>query len=114
MAFVTTETEVVKTAGYNGALTLIKGTFTNTGGSTGGVISPGYTNNNGVFTASTLDSAGCRKIFFGPILVSSSAAPGEPQVVIAYDATRDRFEATVTTAADQSGTYLIYCNDNGS
>lgn len=114
MPFVTVETDVIKTAGYQPALTIIKGTFTSSGGSTGGVISPGYNNNNGTFTASTLGSIGCRNIFFGPEVASSSASPSETQSVIAYDTTRDRFEITFTTGANQTGTYKIECYDNGA
>ena len=114
MAFVTAETQVIKTAGYQPAMTIVFGTYTNSAGGTGGIISPGYTNSSGTLTAITnAESVGCRKIIdihFRPT-TNDATAPG---AAVAYNTTRDRDEATIVTTADSTGTYVIFCRDNGA
>lgn len=114
MAFVTTETKVVRTAGYQPAVTRIYGTYLSSAGGTGGIVSPGYTNSSGTLTASTLDgSAGCRKIINIHFTPTSNDATA-PGAAIAYNTTRDRDEATMVTTADTGGIYMIECVDNGA
>ncbi len=113
-AFNTVQTNVVRTAGYEPALIIVSGTYASSAGATGGVIAPGYDNANGTFTASA-DTAGlgARTIAFGPFYTSTSASPSSLQTVISYDTTKGRDIATVTSAANQTGTYTVYCFDNG-
>lgn len=115
MAFVTNETNVVKMAGYTPALVLVTGTYTNSGGGTGGVVSPGYTNSSGTLTAITnAASAGCRTMVGSPWFQPGTEDATTPKSVVAYNTTRDRDECTLTTAADSTGFYFMYCLDNGS
>lgn len=114
MAFVTSETAVIKTAGYQPALTVIYGTYTSSAGGTGGVIAPGYTNVDGTFTASTLvGSSGCRFVLF-PTLATGTADAVTPISATTYDTTLDRQIVTITTSANGTGTYKLECYDNGA
>lgn len=127
MAFNTVQTSVTELAGFTPALVLITGTYTNTGGDTGGVISPGYNNANGVFTAATTGpgagGAGCTQI------VGSGGASGvggvvsltpttndvtAPGGVTGFNTTRSRDEFTLVVTADADGVYSMLCLNNGS
>lgn len=114
MAFVTTEEEVIKFAGFTPPLVLVKGSYLSSGGGTGGVVSPGYNNSSGTLTAVTgSEAVGCRKIiadWYRPTL-SDASAPG---AAVAYNTTRDRDEATIVTTADTGGKYYLLCLDNGA
>lgn len=117
MAFVTTQTNAIKSAGYTPALVLVTGTYLSSAGDTGGVISPGYTNASGTFTAVTNtgaygDASGCTKMLFFQLspTLSDATAPGG---AIAFNATRSRDEVTIVTTADTGGTYCLYCLNNG-
>lgn len=113
-SFDTTQTQVIKTAGYQPALTIVTGTFASSAGATGGVIIPGYDNANGTFTASSLTGAeGCRNIAFD-IYTTTTEDATTVKSVISYDATYDRYKVTLTTAANSTGRYTIYCYDNGA
>lgn len=114
MAFSTTETAVIRESGYQPAKTIIYGTYTSSGGGTGGVIAPGYTNVDGTFTASTLSgSAGCRFIVF-PTLTTGTADAVTPISAVSYNTTLDRQVVTITTSANGTGFYMLECYDNGT
>lgn len=115
MAFVTAETNVRRIDGSNPPLLVVTGTYLSSSGGTGGIISPGYNNASGTLTAvSGSKAVGARKIV-GPIkltpTLSDATAPG---AAIAYNATRDRDEATIVTTADTGGMYEMICEDNGA
>lgn len=113
-SFDTTQTGVVRTAGYEPALVMITGTFASSAGATGGVIAPGYNNANGTYTASTdTTGLGGRTIFFGPVFTATSSSPAAVKVTVSYDSTLGRDIATIVTAANQTGTYMVWCYDNG-
>lgn len=113
MAFVTAQTNVIRQAGYIPALLVITGTYLNTAGDTGGIISPGYSNASGTLTAYTDASIGGRKIVSAVLTptLSDATAPGG---AVAYNLTRDRDEFTIVTTANTGGTYKIECLDNGA
>jgi len=101
MAFTTTETRLDLVAGGTSGKCYLFGTYTNTGGSTGGEIKPG---NN---TTNVSGSAGLKKII-AEWYSSSSATPSEVRSVKAFDATQGGDKLTITTAADQTGEFIIY------
>src|SRR5690348_8009799 len=110
MAFVTTETNAIRLSGFTPALVLVTGTYLSSGGGTGGVISPGYTNASGTLTAvATGNSTGCRKIIGAPLLVPTLSDATAPGGAVAYNTTRDRDEFTIVTTADTGGIYVMLC-----
>lgn len=118
MAFVTTQTNVIPLAGFTPPLVLVTGTYLSSGGGTGGVISPGYTNSSGTLTAVTASAgqasaAGCTQMLYAQATptLSDASAPGG---AIAQNTTRDRDEFTIVTTADTGGTYLLVCLNNGA
>lgn len=119
MAFVTTQTSAIKLAGFTPAIVLVTGTYLSTGGDTGGIVSPGYTNSSGTLTAVTNtgaygDASGCTKMLCKPILtptLSDATAPGASGPT--FNATRSRDESTIVTTADTGGTYVLVCLNNG-
>lgn len=113
MAFVTTEDQAIRLGGFTPALIFVKGTYANSGGGTGGIVSPGYTNSSGTLTATTSAAVGGRTIiadWFTTIAADATTIAS----AVAYDTTRDRDEATITTVANTSGRYFLLCLDNGS
>ena len=109
MAFATTELEsFVETSGATAKRILI-GTYASSGGSTGGVISPGTPSSGSAASGST----NIRKISF-VTYTNTSATPSAIQSVVAYSATTDRDEVTITTAANQTGKYRIEGDDMGA
>lgn len=117
MAFVTTQTNAIKLGGNTPALVLVTGTYLSSGGGTGGIVSPGYTNASGTLTAVTNtagfgDAVGCTKMLFAEFTptLSDATAPGG---AIAFNSTRSRDEFTLVTTADTGGTYVLYCLNNG-
>jgi len=112
MAFVTAQTTVIQQAGYTPATLKIYGSYTNSAGGTGGIISPGYTNASGTLTAVADASIGGRKIL-GVVITPSTQDATTPAAVVAYNSTRDRYDVTLTSVADATGTYILECNDNG-
>jgi hypothetical protein len=114
MAFVTTETAAVSGGGSFPALVEITGTYTSSGGGTGGVIAPGYTNSSGSFTAVTAGlSTGCLKIFYVTLTPTTEDAT-TPKAIVSYDSTLDRDIVTVTSVANATGTYLLKCYNTGA
>lgn len=113
MAFVTTETLVIRNAGYTPAVLEVFGTYTNSAGGTGGVIAAGYTNASGTLTAVTGSAGlGGRKILdfsFTPT-TNDATAPGGAK---SYDTTLDADKVTMVTTADSTGIYRLICQDNG-
>lgn len=112
MAFVTAQTSVIQTGGYTPAILKIYGSYTNSAGGTGGVISPGYTNASGTLTAVADASIGGRTIL-GVVITPTTEDVTTPKAIVAYNATRDRDEITITGVANSTGTYIIDCKDNG-
>lgn len=121
MAFVTTETLVVRNAGDSPATMKIYGTYLSSAGGTGGVIAPGYSNSSGTFTAASASNAsapnaaslGGRTILFCTLTptLSDATAPGG---VKSYNTTLDEDVFTIVTTADTGGTYVLECLDNGN
>lgn len=117
MAFVTTQTNVVQLTGSQPPLLLITGTYSSSGGDTGGGIAAGYTNASGTYTAVSVSGgadsgAGGRKIISYSLTpnLSDTTAPGG---VLSYNTTIDRDVLTIVTVADTAGTYQLLCMDNG-
>lgn len=100
MAFTVTETKLILPPAGTAGMAILYGTYTNTGGSTGGDIKPGND------TTNVSGSAGLRKIFFVDI-TSSSATPSEPRIVTSFNSTQGGDIVTITTAADQTGGFRI-------
>lgn len=114
MAFVTAQTAVVATAGYTPAMVKIYGTYTNSGGGTGGTITPGYTNSSATLTAVSGDaSVGARKVL-GCTIIPGTEDATTPKIATAYDATVDRDQVTLTTVSNGTGFYILDCLDNGA
>jgi hypothetical protein len=109
MAFATTETYCFDISAGTTSLKLLIGTFTNTSGSTGGVISPGTPSSGSAVTG----SSGIKQILFN-FYESTSSSPSAIQSVVAYDSTDDRDELTITTAANQTGRYAILGIDSST
>jgi len=115
MAFVTTQTSFQRLAGFTPPLILITGTYLSSGGGTGGVVSPGYNNSSGAFTAATgdfLPTLGGRKIL-NCIFNTSAQNLATVGSVQAFNTTRLRDELTITTDANTGGTYTLLCEDRG-
>lgn len=113
MAFVTTETLVVREGGSSPARMHVYGTYLNSAGGTGGIIAAGYTNSSGSLTATTSGGLGGRKILtcvLTPTL-SDVTAPGG---AITYNTTIDSDIFTCVTTVDTGGTYKLECLDNGN
>jgi len=114
MAFNTTQTSVILEGGNTPALVWVTGTYACDGGTTGGVISPGYNNAAGTFTAASNGGSGCTQIV-GPVLFTPTASDATaPGGVKAFNATRSRDEFTLVCTANSTGTYGMYCLNNGS
>lgn len=97
MAFTVTETKLVLLAG---GVAKLYGTYLSDSGSTGGVISPG----NSATTVS--GSSGIR--FMDEVkLMPSTSSPAATRYAIAYNATTDTTECTVTTAANEGGRFVV-------
>lgn len=121
MSFVTAEVSAQVLSGFTPNIILIQGTYTNAGSGTGGVIAPGYANSSGSFTLTSVGNAtlgavtvGGRQILnaqFTPA-TNDATAPGAP--VATYDATLDRYIVTLVTTADSTGTYQLWCLNNGA
>lgn len=113
MAFVTTQTAVIQVAGTTPPTLKVYGTYTNSAGGTGGILSAGYTNASGTLTAVADASIGGRTILQCYINTKTADATTVAQVQ-AYNTTRDRDEVTITTVADGTGTYVLECVDSGA
>lgn len=116
MPFVTAQTNAVELNGSQPPLLLITGTYSSSGGDTGGGIAAGYTNASGTYTAVSVSGgadsgAGGRKIISYSLTPNlSETAPGG---VLSYNTTIDRDVLTIVTVADTAGTYQLLCMDNG-
>jgi len=115
MAFVTTETNVVRNAGDSPATIRVYGTYLSSAGGTGGILAAGYTNSSGTLTAVSpvTGSVGGRTIInctLTPAL-SDVTAPGG---VKSYNTTVDSDVFTIVTTADTGGIYMLECLDNGN
>lgn len=112
MPFSTSETSVIQIAGGPQGLILVDGTYTNSGGSTGGVIAAGYTNTAGVLAANGNSSIGGRKIISATYTpdASDATAPGS---VKSYNTTIDADVETLVTTANSTGRYSLLCENVG-
>lgn len=118
MAFVTTQTRVVLSAGYTPPLMYVYGTYLSSGGGTGGVIEAGYTNSSGTLTAVTAapgtnSGIGGVKIL-QCILTPTASDATAPGAAISFDATNQRDKATIVTTADTGGVYCLVCTNTGA
>lgn len=113
MAFVTTESSALQIQGPKPML-LVFGTYTSSASGTGGVIQAGYTNSSGTLTAvSGSASTGGRKIL-ACLPSPTTEDVTTTKAVISYDTTNDRDQATLTTAANGTGNYVLICDDAGA
>lgn len=114
MAWATTETSVQILSGFTPNIVLISGTYASSGGSTGGIISPGYTAADAVLTAiSGAASIGARDIF-AVWTQPSTEDVTTTKAVTAYSSTTDADQVTLTTAANGTGAYYILGYNNGA
>lgn len=115
MAFVTTETNAIRLAGFTPALLFVTGTYTSSAGGTGGLIDAGYTNSSGTLTAvspATASIGGRSIVAFWTQQTTEDVTT--PKIAIAYNSTLDRQEVTLTSAANGTGNYYMLCLDNGA
>lgn len=114
MAFVTTETNVININGGPVPLLLITGTYTNSGGGTGGIVAAGYTNASGALTAiSGAASIGGRLIvadWYRPT-TNDATAPG---AAVSQNNTIHAQVATLVTDANSTGNYYLLCLNEGA
>lgn len=113
MAFVTTETAVIRNGGDSPATMRVYGTYLSSAGGTGGIIAAGYTNSSGTLTATASGALGGRTILncvLTPTLSDATQAGG----AISYNTTVDRDVFTCVTTADTGGIYMLECLDNGA
>lgn len=103
MAFITTESKFILVSGPAEGLGLLVGTYTNTQGSTGGVIVPGTPTTG----AAAEGSVGLRKIIGNGWYAGGVTGVDDISAVVSYDTTFDRDIITLGTAADADGTYYI-------
>lgn len=115
MAWATTETNTVILSGFTPNLVLVMGTYASSGGSTGGIISPGYTAADAVLTAVSpaTGSIGGRDII-GCWLQPTTEDVTCPKTAVAYATTPDADQVTVTSAANGTGNYYILAINNGA
>ena len=106
MAFIVTETKLTDLK--NGQVRLT-GTAVNTGGSTGGAITPGTSVGGGALVPG---SAGFKK--FEAWGFSNQSAVRSYQAVKSYDATQDGDILTLTTTADDDFDFWIEGPYNGT
>lgn len=102
MAFIVNETEIQQFGGNKG-LSILFADFTNTAGSTGGTISPGYSTGGGIALADSKQIRRIKRV----IVETSTAAGNEPQVVTSFDMGKQADVSALTTAANQSGKLMI-------
>lgn len=105
MAFQVNETKLTPING----LVLLTGTLVNTGGSTGGAITPGTSVGSGTLVTG---SAGLKKFLAWGF--SNQTAVRAAQAVKSYDATQDGEILTVTTTADDDFDFWILGEYNGT
>lgn len=108
MAFIINEQQILQFGGNKG-VSILLATYTNTLGSTGGVINPGYSTGGGLALAESLQ---LRKIY-AAIPVPSNTAGNAPIAAISFNAVKQADEITLTTVADQDGTLLIVSESAG-
>lgn len=118
MAFNTTQTSVTEFGGNTPALVLVTGTYVCDGGTTGGVIAPGYTNAAGTFTAATTGPGaggeGCTEILGNVLFTPTTNDATAPGGAKSFDATLSRNICTMVCTANSTGTYQVWCTNNGS
>lgn len=122
MAFSTTQTSVTNFGGNTPALVLVTGTYALAGGDTTGVIAPGYNNASGVFTASSIGGAGLTSIVgangsgVGGHVTITPAASDATQAggATSFNTTLSRVVFNLVATANSTGTYQIFCLNNGS
>ena len=114
MAWATTETGTQVLSGFTPNLILIEGTYASSGGSTGGIISPGYTAADAALTAiAGAASIGARDII-AVWTQPSTEDVTTTKAVVAYAPTPDADQVTLTTAANGTGAYYILAINNGA
>ncbi len=123
MAFVTTQTSVTNFGGNTPSLVLVTGTYSLSGGDTTGVIAPGYTNASGVFTAAANGGAGLTSIVGangssgvgGYVSLTPNASDAtQAGGVTSFNVTLSRVVFNLTATANSTGTYQMFCLNNGS
>ena len=127
MAFNSTQTSVTYFGGNTPALVRITGTYACDGGTTGGVIAPGYNNAAGVFSAATtgpgaggegansiVGAIGASQaggvVTFTPT-TNDATAPGG---VSSFNTTLSRTVFTMVCTANSTGVYEMWCLNNGA
>jgi hypothetical protein len=127
MAFNSSQTSVTYFGGNTPALVRITGFYACDGGTTGGVIAPGYDNAAGTFSAVTtgpgaggegantiLGAVGAAQaggvVTITPTTNDATAPGGETS----FNATLSRTVFTLVCTANSTGTYEIWCLNNGA
>jgi len=106
MAYVVTETRMVD---HKNGLVTLYGTAANTGGSTGGAITPGTSVGGG---ATVTGSSGLKKFISWSF--NNQTGARACQVVKTYDATQDGEILTLTCTANDSFDFAILGEYNGT
>lgn len=103
MAFIVNE-QYIQQFGGNKGLSILFATYTNTAGSTGGTISPGYSTGSGAVLADSLQIRRIHAVIATPFNTPGNAPQAAAPV---FDATKQADQVVFTTVADQDGQLLI-------
>lgn len=110
MAFTVTELFFNDLAAGTGGVCVLSGKYVNTAGSTGGTILPGNEAGAGI---SITPARGLRVIHNVQITPSTSTAT-VPYAAISFNGTQQGDIVTLTTGANDSGTFRIEGENNGA
>lgn len=110
MAFIVNETEIQQLGGNKG-LSILFCTYTNTAGSTGGTLTPGYSVGGGSALA---DAKQIRRIKAVIPVAGNTAGNAPIAATPTWDATNQADTVALTTVADQDGQLLIIGESWGS